>query len=59
VGAAQGQCEETLVQDGKGFPRYRLQRVALVRLFFGPPGGDVGYGDDHEVWFVTNPVLCD
>jgi hypothetical protein len=32
------------LQDRDGFPRYRLQPVALIWLSFGPSGGDVGPG---------------
>lgn len=63
---SQGQCHESFLQDGEGFSRYHLQRVALIRLPFGPTGSDVSPGHsnvppgvDHEASFVTDPALCD
>jgi hypothetical protein len=43
------------------FPRYRLQRVDLVLLSYGPSDGDVGpgYSHGHEARLVTDAALCD
>jgi hypothetical protein len=61
-----GQCQESFLQDGKGFPRYHLQGVSLVHLSFGPCSGDVGPGychvrssvNGHEAYFFTDQALC-
>jgi hypothetical protein len=66
-GPPQCQTQGNFLQDGQGFPVYRLQLETLVQLSFEPSGGDVWPRHSyvrpgvhgHKARSVTDPAMCD